>query len=257
MTPEAHTAFTERLRARLAADPDVLGLVMAGSSSGIAPPPDAFSDHDFWVVTRPGAQERFRTDTSWLPDAGELVLHYRETAHGIKALYASGHLIEFAVFDLDEAGAALVNRYRVVFDRADLTSRLERALANTRATTRKPPDVGFRVGQLLTALVVGAGRAVRGETLSGHHFVRTGAIEHFLVLHRARRGDDPHRDDLDPARRFERAHPELGKELELAVRHPIPEAARQLLAISTRELGDLLPPAAVAAVDAFLARLAP
>ncbi|HET7504497.1 MAG TPA: hypothetical protein VFK02_25925 [Kofleriaceae bacterium] len=257
MTPQDHAAFTERLHARLAADPDVMGLVMAGSSSGLAPPPDAFSDHDFWIVTRPGAQERFRTDPSWLPDAGELVLHYRETAHGIKALYRSGHLLEFAVFDLDEAGGALINRYRIVFDRADLTARLERARANTAAAASKPADLAFRVGQFLTALVVGAGRAVRGETLSGHHFVRVGAIEHLLVLHRARRGDDPHRDSLDPARRFERAYPELGQELELTMRRPIPEAARQLLAIGARELGDLLPPTAVSAVSAFLARLAP
>src|SRR5215468_6331939 len=78
MTPEAHAAFAAALLKRLEADPDVLGLVFLGSSSGEPPAPDAFSDHDLFVVTRPGAQERFRTDLSWLPNAADLVLSFRE-----------------------------------------------------------------------------------------------------------------------------------------------------------------------------------
>lgn len=67
MTPDAHAAFTSALVAALGADPDVLGLVLLGSSSGLPPVPDAYSDHDFFVVTRAGAQERFRTTFAWLP----------------------------------------------------------------------------------------------------------------------------------------------------------------------------------------------
>ena len=55
MTPEAHAAFVAALLKRLDHDPDVLGLVLLGSSSGEPPAPDAFSDHDLFVVTRPGA----------------------------------------------------------------------------------------------------------------------------------------------------------------------------------------------------------
>jgi hypothetical protein len=124
MTPQAHRAFTERLVERLAGDPDVLGVVLLGSTSGLPPAPDAFSDHDFFVVVRPGAQERLRTDLSWLPEAAEAALAFRETAHGLKVLYRSGHLAEFAVFDPEELALARVNRYAVPLDRADVAARL-------------------------------------------------------------------------------------------------------------------------------------
>jgi len=42
--PEAHAAFTAALVSALAADPDVVGVVLLGSSSGLPPPPDPFSD---------------------------------------------------------------------------------------------------------------------------------------------------------------------------------------------------------------------
>jgi hypothetical protein len=255
MTPDAHAAFTAQLLARLSGEADVVGLVMLGSSSGVGGPPDALSDHDFFVVTRAGAQDRLRADRSWLPGAADLVLHFRETAHGVKALYASGHLAEFAVFDLDELAVARVNRYRVVLDRADVAARIEAVRAATRTATSAPPDLQWHVGQLLTALVVGAGRAARGERLSGHQLVRVAALGHLVVLLRARHSDDPLRDDLDPARRFERAMPALGDELDAALRLAVPAAARALLAVAIRELGDLVPPAAHDAVAGFLARV--
>jgi hypothetical protein len=168
MTPDAHAAFTTALLARLTADAEVLGLVMLGSSSGLPPAADAFSDHDFFVVTRAGAQERLRTDLRWLPDATDLVLQLRETAHGVKAMYAHGHLLEFAVFDLDELALARVNRYRVLLDRADVTARIEAVRVATRAATSAPPDLAWHAGQFLTELAVAAARAARGEHLSGH-----------------------------------------------------------------------------------------
>ena len=85
-----YDAFTQRLHASLEADGRVLGLVAMGSMSGELPEADAYSDHDFFVVVRTGEQERMRTDLSWLPDAGEIVLAFRETAHGVKVVYRSG-----------------------------------------------------------------------------------------------------------------------------------------------------------------------
>ena len=66
-----------------------------------------------------------------MPDAGDLVLSYRETAHGLKALYRSGHLLEFAVFDPEELRLAKVNRYRVLFDRGGIAD----AMASLRQET--------------------------------------------------------------------------------------------------------------------------
>src|SRR5262249_41721446 len=142
VTPEAHAAFTAALLDRLSADADVVGVVLLGSSSGIPPGPDEFSDHDLFVVTRPGAQERFRTDLGWLPDAAEVVLAFRETPHGVKALCATGHLVELAAFDVDELALARVNRYRVALDRADVVTRMERVRAAPRGGPAPPAPPG-------------------------------------------------------------------------------------------------------------------
>jgi hypothetical protein len=255
MTPADHAAFTAALLARLSEDPDVLGLVTLGSSSGLAPLPDAFSDHDFFVVTRAGAQERFRQDLSWMPDAGAIVLAFRETAHGLKALYASGHLAEFAVFDRDELALARVNRYAVPLDRADVAARLAATRAATVAATAAAPDPRFHGGMFVTSLVVGVGRAARGELLSGHQLVRVAALGHLVtMLHARHRGDGGPLDDLDPHRRLERALPRAGAALARALMLPIPDAARALLEIADEELPGLVAPRARAAVEAVIAR---
>jgi hypothetical protein len=99
LKPEAYTAFTETLVRSLTADPRVIGLIAAGSMAQTERAPDEWSDHDFWIVTVPGAQDHFRSVHDWLPEATRLVLAFRETAHGVKLLYDQGHLIEYAVFD--------------------------------------------------------------------------------------------------------------------------------------------------------------
>jgi len=68
MDRDAYGRFSERLRERLAADERVLGLVALGSMSG-EPPPDQWSDHDFFVISRPGEQERMRTSFPGCPMA--------------------------------------------------------------------------------------------------------------------------------------------------------------------------------------------
>ena len=256
MTPAAHRDFTDRLLERLARDPAVLGLVTLGSSSGRPPGPDAFSDHDFFVVVRPGEQERLRGDLGWLPDAAEVALAFRETAHGLKVLYRSGHLAEFAVFDPDELGLARVNRYAVPLDRADVAARLARVREATRAAAAgPPPDEAWLAGQLLTNLVVGAGRHARGERLSGHQLVRVGALQHLVALLRlGLPGEAAARlDDLDLFRRLERALPAEAAALDAGLCLPVPAAARALLAVAVGARPGCFTAAALAAVEAALA----
>ena len=118
MDLERYRSFTRQLRARLESDTRVLGLVAVGSMAEAGRTPDAWSDHDFFVITVPGVQESFRQDLAWLPDAERIVLKVRETAHGLKVLYEDGHLLEFAIFDEAELHLARVNDYRVLLDRA-------------------------------------------------------------------------------------------------------------------------------------------
>lgn len=254
VTPEAHRAFTARLVERLAATPEVLGVVLLGSTSGLPPAPDAFSDHDFFVVVEPGQQERLRADLGWLPDAGEVALAFRETAHGLKVLYRSGHLAEFAVFDPDELALARVNRYAVPLDRADVAARLARVREATVRAAPAPADEAWQAGQLLTNLVVGAGRYARGERLSGHQLVRVGALHHLVPLLRARLPAEASArlDDLDLFRRLEAALPEEAAALDAALRLPVPAAARAILAVARRARPERFAPVAVEAVERAL-----
>ena len=256
MTPEAHAAFTTALLKRLDAEPDVLGLVLLGSSSGEPPLPDEFSDHDFFVVTRPGAQERFRSDLGWLPGAADLVLSFRETAHGVRALDRSGHLVEFAVFDLEELSLARVNRYSVPLDRGDVRVRMARVREATAAQGIATSDPRWLAGQFLVELVLGAGRHGRGERLSGHFRVRVQAVQHLLALVqlRASPGARAVLDGLDVSRRVEQAAPDLARRIDAALLLPVPQAARALLAVGQEVFPELIPPGVPGALEQVFRR---
>jgi hypothetical protein len=221
-----YEAFTERLRASLDGDGRVLGLVASGSMSGEPPQADAYSDHDFFVVVRPGEQERMRTGLSWLPDAEQIVLPYRETEHGVKVIYRSGHLLEFAIFDLDELQLARVNRYRTLIDRGGIEDRM-RALRQRTQREQRPPDRAWLWGQFLTALLVGCWRFRRGERLSGRTLLLAAA------RYLAQLSGTP-ADSLDPVRRFENTHPRIGAAVDEALEEPVPPGALRLLRVASR-----------------------
>lgn len=249
MDPEEYERFGRDLENRLAADPRVLGLVAVGSMARRGTSPDRWSDHDFFVVVEPGTQESFRSNLDWVPRHDEIVLSFRETAHGVKAIFRDGHLIEFAVFDPDELALARINRYRALFDRERLGERLERvARETTRGAVLASDD--WLVGQFLTSLLVGVGRYRRGERLSGRQLVHSSAVAHLVTLltRIAVPRDRAELDSLDPLRRFETAFPDLGRRLGAAMRLATPGAARALLDIAVEELPGRIPQNAVAAI---------
>src|SRR2546426_10657724 len=242
MDRPAYDRFSDRLHQRLAADERVLGLVALGSMSG-DPPPDQWSDHDFFVITRPGEQERMRTGLSWLPDGEQIVLAYRETAHGVKGLYRDAHLLEFAVFDPEETSVARINRFRVLLDRGGIDERMRALRERTsRDLADRRPDPLWSSGQMLTALLVRAGRYRRGERLARRALAPPAAnhpapLRAFAVPSQNARALDT----LDPLPRFEKAHPRLGRELDEALGNPPAEAALRLLRIALRELPQRIP----------------
>ncbi|HYO24292.1 MAG TPA: hypothetical protein VEQ85_05020 [Lacipirellulaceae bacterium] len=252
MTPEEYDTFTRELQGRLAADARVLGLVALGSMAARDYRPDRWSDHDFFVVVAPGTQEAMRADLAWLPGRERIVLSFRETAHGHKVLYDDGHLLEFALFDLEELSLAHVNRYRVLLDRAGIEARLRQmAAASARHGHGVASDEAL-IGQFLANLLVGIGRYRRGEQLSAAQFVKTFALRHLLILFTRHLPAPQHAllDNLDPFRRFERVFPSLGAELNTILGQELPLAANALLALAQRELEGRLPayPKAAAAV---------
>ena len=239
MDPQAYDAFTAALRESLAARPEVLGLVALGSMAGRDYQPDEFSDHDFFVVVEPASAEPMRQDLSWLPRADAVLLSFRETAHGLKVIYDDGHLLELAVFTPQELALARVNRYRVLLDRADVTTRMDAVARDTaQAGAAAAATDEALLGQLLSALLVGVGRHLRGERVSGRNLVHAQALRHLLVLLERHVPSDRHGllDDLDPHRRFEAVYPDLGRQVESALSHATPRAAVLLLDLAEQEL---------------------
>ena len=204
-------------------------------------------------MTHPGEEERYRKDLSWLPRADRIVLAHRETEHGLKVVLDDGHLLEFAVFDLQELGVARANRYAVLLDRGGVAKRM----AEVAAKPAGRPEDRWLSGQLLGNLLVGGGRAARGELLSARLFVAGHAAGHLLrLLARHVPAEEPvPLDDLDPFRRFEAAHPRLGAALNAALGLPPLDAAVALLDLAGRELATRVPEWPLAAADAVRKRL--
>lgn len=258
MKIDAYRAFTGELTERLERDERVTGLVALGSMAERDYGPDEWSDHDFFVVTRAGEQEALRTELSWLPRAGRIALSFRETDHGMKVVYDDGHLLEFAVFDLAELGLARVNRYRVLLDRGGVVERMEAVRAATAGATRNPrEDARFHFGQLLTNALVGAGRHMRGEAMSGAFFVKSSAVRHLLVLVAtavpAERASVL--DDLDPFRRFDFVYPEIAREVDALLVAPTVEAALGLLDVASRHVAPHAPGLPWPALEVVRSRL--
>jgi hypothetical protein len=251
-----YRAFTGALVERLAADERVVGLVALGSMAERDYAPDEWSDHDFFVVSRAGAQEPLREDVSWLPRADDVALAFRETEHGLKMLYEDGHLLELAVFDLDELRLATVNRYRVLLDRGGVEQRMREVAEATAAASSRERDDRL-LGLLVTSVLVGAGRHRRGEALSGAFFVKGLAVRHLLAL--LARAVPAERssllDDLDAFRRFDLVHPGLAREIDALLVGDMLDAARGLLALAERELRGRRPELPWHALDVVRAQL--
>jgi hypothetical protein len=113
----------------------------------------------------------------------------------------------------------------------------------------------IRVGLFLSGLLVGGGRARRGERLAGRAAL-AGAARRLLVLiarHVPAEGAPPvELDPFDPHRRFERAYPAIAEKIHRALGLGGPSGAAQLLEIAARELA-LIPQEAAAAIRSRLA----
>ena len=251
MRPEEYRAFTHDLTERLREDGRAIGLVAVGSMADRDYPPDEWSDHDFFVITSPGGQEELRDDLSWLPHRDRIALSLRETEHGLIVIYDDGHMLEFAVFDLDEIALAGVNRYRVLLESGGVEERVEHVAANPRS----PRDDLFLFGKTVAAALVASGRGRRGETLSAA-FMLTWATTYLnrLLIRTLPTANASILDGFDSLRRFERAYPELGAELAAIVRLDPADGGPALLDVLERELRPLRPDLPWPALDAVKAR---
>jgi hypothetical protein len=229
---------------------DVQGLVAFGSTAD-RNRVDEWSDHDFAWITTAGAQDRYRHDLSWLPDHERIVLSVVEHHGGVKVVYDEGRRLEFGIADVEAFSTWAGAPAEVLVGDAAVHD------ATARVVARRPEgdvDAAREVRLMLTQIHSGVGRTRRGEKLSGSGLVRFEAVNHLARALAARLpGDTTRLDPLDPRRRFDHVHPELGARLEAATRLPVEETARALIDLAEEHLApgwDEFPHAGVAAIRA-------
>ena len=231
MDASAYMTFIDELQASLESRDEVLGLVLVGSAAA-RERQDEWSDHDFFVITVDAAAEPMRQNLEWLPDHASIALAPRETEHGLKVVYDSGHVLEFAVFTLGDLSLAGANAYEVRFDRGGVAAVMESLAKRPRQQRDDARDLGL----FISLLLIGVGRVRRGELLVGGNLIRTYAVERLLrVL--AFRQPSTRLDDLDPFRRVEFVYPSLG--IAEALQADPETAARNVLRIAEGELGPI------------------
>ncbi|QTL99410.1 hypothetical protein GM661_16315 [Iocasia frigidifontis] len=174
--------YTENLKNNLLNCIGVIGLVAVGSMSRQNYRPDKWSDHDFFVIVQTGHQQEFRNDLSWLPNFDSILLSFQETEHGLKVLYNSGHLIEFAVFDSKELYFSKTNCYQILIDRENIEDHLRKIRQTTAEESNLNCSNEVLIGQFIVNLLVGLGRYKRGEKVSAHEFVKISALKKLLIL---------------------------------------------------------------------------
>jgi hypothetical protein len=223
--------YTERLRVSLESVSQVIGLVTLGST---ADPTfrDEWSDHDFWVITEPGAQDSLVEDLFWLPDHQNILFEVSHRPHGRTILFTNRHKVEFAVLDTSEVTSGKIERYQILIDR----DRVAELIGNIHLETHKQAKLRPEALENLCVLVWSAYElSARGEVLHARQWLDGFAINQLLNLLYDEIGDE-RKDALDPRRRLETRSPALAAELLELYAKPVPDATRHLLEIVEREL---------------------
>jgi hypothetical protein len=245
--------FTAELLASVSSLPGAIGLVMTGSAVDRSRL-DEWSDHDFIVVTaRDAADLRERVD--WLPRRERLVLVSAVPGEGFRAVYDDGHVLEFDVAPIAQVATWQANNFEVILDRGGIAEVMAAIAAKRKPTVSI--DAEHEIRQFLALILIGVGRARRGETLIAGAAVRNAAVAHLVNAWQDRM---PARapelaDNLDNWRRFEFIYPQDGPALSGAVAQDVEPAARGLLDIAERLLAPGWPGWPTDAVAAVRRRL--
>lgn len=121
-------------------------------------------------------------------------------------------------------------------------------------------DAQRSMAMFLSQLIVGAGRAARGEVLSAHQIIKQyGLVELLALLGAYLPAPDKTRlDNFNPTRRFEQVYPDVGAAINALLLQAPTSAAQSLLQLADEQLRDKMPDyptAAVAVVRRYLATL--
>lgn len=234
VSPERFEELSAGLARGVRARPEFAGIVLLGSASDdAAGRRDEWSDHDFFAITREGEGRMLRPDLSWLPDADRIVLVAREGEVGFAVVYDDGHVFEFAFADASELADALAGDATVAVDDESGTVARLVAESQARASAVDAFDPALDARLVLVKLLIGAGRAQRGEALNASDFVRAWAVRLLVRVIRGRLSGESSsaRDTIDPMRRFERDFPQWANRIAEAQSRPVEDCAREIFAL--------------------------
>ena len=233
--------YVEELRSKLLADPQVRGLVLVGSTADLDRR-DAWSDHDFWVITEPGVQDRYLDSVSWLPNADQIIFTARHGAAYCSVLYGNQHRIDYAVADEQGLASGSFELFKVVFDRGEVLSHAQSGFDRTRKDRIEILRHSSTLQGFGILVWTAYGRAARGELLSARNFLElaTDVLLNLLCVHTSL-GRVASVDSLDPRRRLEQNNPRLAQELLGILTNETLPACQQLLTFAERELRDRTP----------------
>jgi hypothetical protein len=237
MTPVEFDKYTDELIANVRSTDGVRGLILVGSTtSERASARDRWSDHDFYAVLSEGEEQRLREQLPFLPFRNDVATIAHDGDIGVSVLYRDGHLLEFAAATAAELNQFRLGHHEIVYGAEDI--HLLVASAVQRGRVEKPLVAADQVSLALIKLMIGVGRARRGELVNGGSFVRTYAIGHLAaaVLARIPYEIAPTRDGLDPERRFEECYPSISRPLGMALDQPLEQAARSVHKIARATL---------------------
>ena len=226
MNQHEFAAFSAETLERVSALSDAVGLVFLGSAAD-TDRADDWSDHDLWLVVERNA-EHYRNDLTWLAQSDQIALVVRETEHGLKVVYSHGHVVELAVATPEELESFVATQYAVALDRGGIADVLARIQITPAPLTGDPQR---ELSLVISLLLIGVGRARRGEPVAAGSHVREYAVRHLLraLILLGGHQEAAQLDPLDLVRRVEQVFPAEAASIAGAQALAVEDCAQALL----------------------------
>lgn len=140
---------------------------------------DAYSDLDFFVITKPGCASRFIDHLDWLNQVCPLSYQFRNADVGWKIMFEDGIYGEFAIFNEDELQEIPCYGGRIVWCRPEYKPQIP--TLDQPSPIKRPEAMDFPLNEAITNIYVGLCRYARGEKMSAKTFIESYAVGQIIA----------------------------------------------------------------------------